>query len=158
KVLSMQENESEAQEAVEVVTTAKLITKVIDAVTPPIEVPALVKAVVPSTRRKRGVVIKDLKEESSIKTPTETTFKDKGKAESIKQHLQIVLDEDDDVSTEATPLARKIILLVERRYPLIKFTLEHVLNVVRLQVEEDSEMSLELIKFTRQQLQEAHHN
>nr|GFA24365.1 hypothetical protein [Tanacetum cinerariifolium] len=155
KVLSMQENESEAQEAVEVVTTAKLITKVIDAVTPPIEVPALVKAVVPSTRRKRGVVIKDLKEESSIKTPTETTFKDKGKG---ILHLQIVLDEDDDVSTEATPLARKIILLVERRYPLIKFTLEHVLNVVRLQVEEDSEMSLELIKFTRQQLQEAHHN
>nr|GFC43364.1 hypothetical protein [Tanacetum cinerariifolium] len=31
------------------------------------------------------------------------------KAESIKQHLQIVLDEDDDVFTEAIPLARKTI-------------------------------------------------
>nr|GEW38936.1 hypothetical protein [Tanacetum cinerariifolium] len=46
----------------------------------------------------------------------------------------------------------QIILLVERRYPLSKFTLEQMLNVVRLQVEEQSEMSLELIRFTRQQL------
>nr|GEV44370.1 hypothetical protein [Tanacetum cinerariifolium] len=36
----------------------------------------------------------------------------------------------------------QIILLVERRYPLTKFTLEQMLNVVRLQVEEESEMSL----------------
>nr|GFA30493.1 hypothetical protein [Tanacetum cinerariifolium] len=61
-------------------------------------------------------------------------------AESIKQHLQI------------------IILVVEKRYPLTKFTLEQMLNIVRLQVEEESEMSLELIRFTRQQLQEAYHN
>nr|GEW30184.1 hypothetical protein [Tanacetum cinerariifolium] len=51
-----------------------------------------------------------------------------------------------------------IILLVERRYPLSKFTLEQMINVVRLQVEEQSEMSLELIRFTRQQLQEGQHN
>nr|GEY68895.1 putative ribonuclease H-like domain-containing protein [Tanacetum cinerariifolium] len=44
----------------------------------------------------------------------------------------------------------QIILLVERKYPLTKFTLEQMLNVVRLQVEEESEMSLELIRFTRQ--------
>nr|GEY45811.1 hypothetical protein [Tanacetum cinerariifolium] len=169
--------------------------------------------------------------------------------EELKQHLEIVPDEDDDVYTEATPLARKlyrsfitmlknfdrddletlwdivkerfstskpnnfsdeyllstlktmfgrpdgqdnvwkdqksvhgqasvkswklltscgvhiisftttqIILLVERMYPLSKFTLEQILNVVRLQVEEQSEMSLELIRFTRQQLQEGQHN
>nr|GEX38580.1 hypothetical protein [Tanacetum cinerariifolium] len=154
-------------------------------------------------------------------------------AETIKLHLQIVPDEDDDVFIEATPLAMKvlivdyqvilvnnkprykiikandthqlyvsfitmlkidredletlwrivkerfstskpknfsyeylltalktmferpdgqdnIILLVERRYPLTKFTLAQMLNVVRLQVEEESEMSLELIRFTRQ--------
>nr|GEU62848.1 putative ribonuclease H-like domain-containing protein [Tanacetum cinerariifolium] len=52
----------------------------------------------------------------------------------------------------------QIILLVERRYPFTKFTLEQMLNVVRLQVEEESEMSLELIRFTRQQLQEGQHN
>nr|GFA79231.1 hypothetical protein [Tanacetum cinerariifolium] len=393
KVLSMQEEEEpEVQEAVEVVTTAKLITEVVavasgtvsvaDVVPTPVTAatvtPAPVKVAVPATKRKRGVVIWDPEEESSAKTPTETTSKDKGKGilveepkpmkkkqqveldkayarklqeeinqdidwevamdhvkqktkeepfiqryqvmkkrpqteaqarrnmimylkntagfrldyfigmtyndirpifskeqmeeeesraialinqtpaqkaakrrkliedaketESIKQHLQIVPDEDDDVFTEATPLARKVpvvdyqvilvnnkprykiikandthqlyasfitmlnffdkedletlwrivkgrfstskpnnfsdeyllttlktmfkrpdgqdnsILLVERRYPLMKFTLEQMLNVVRLQVEEDSEMSLELIRFTRQQLQEGQHN
>nr|GEY45838.1 hypothetical protein [Tanacetum cinerariifolium] len=185
--------------------------------TPSIIVAAPVKADVPSTRRKRGVVIRDLEEESSAKTPTETTSKDKGKgilveepkpikkkqqveldeayarklqeefnqdidweaaidhvkqrakeepfiqryqieeeesraiatinetpaqkaskrrklieeakeAESIKQHLQIVLDEDDDVFTEATPLVRKVpvmdyqVILVNNkpRYKIIK--------------------------------------
>nr|GFD08873.1 hypothetical protein [Tanacetum cinerariifolium] len=100
----MQEDESEVQEAVEVVTTAKLITKVVVVVSetvsaatvipfavpetisvaaiptvtaPSIKVATLVKAVVPFTRPKRGVVIRDPKEESSVKTPTETTSKDK---------------------------------------------------------------------------------
>nr|GEX39661.1 xylulose kinase-1 [Tanacetum cinerariifolium] len=74
--------------------------------------------------------------------------------EDLKRHLEIVPDEDDDVYTEATPLARKLILLVERRYPLLRFTLDQMLNAVRLQVEEQSEMSLELLRFTRQQHQE----
>nr|GEY29281.1 hypothetical protein [Tanacetum cinerariifolium] len=163
----------------------------------------------------------------------------------LKQHLEIVPDEDDDVYTEATPLARKLyvsfitllknfdrehleslwslvkerfstskpnnfsddyllttlgemferpngqaqvwksqrsvqgqakvkswkllescgvhiitftttqlILLVERRYPLTRFTLDQMLNAVKLGVEERSEMSLELLRFTRQQHQE----
>nr|GFB07853.1 hypothetical protein [Tanacetum cinerariifolium] len=38
-----------------------------------------------------------------------------------------------------------LILLVERRYPLSKFILKQLVNVTRLQVEEESEMSLELI-------------
>nr|GEZ99324.1 hypothetical protein [Tanacetum cinerariifolium] len=86
----MQEDESEVQEAVEVVTTAKLITEVVAAVsetvsaaavipsdvpetisaaaiptvtTPSIKVAAPVKADVPSTRRKKGVVIRDPEEE-----------------------------------------------------------------------------------------------
>nr|GEX58354.1 hypothetical protein [Tanacetum cinerariifolium] len=130
--------------------------------------------------------------------------------EDLKQHLEIVPDEDDDVYTEATPLARKVlvvdyeiihfnnkphykiiradgthqlsvhgqakvkswklldscgvhiitftttqlILLVERRYLLSRFTLDQMLNAVRLIVEEQSEMSLELLRFTRQQHQE----
>nr|GEU77577.1 reverse transcriptase domain-containing protein [Tanacetum cinerariifolium] len=153
--------------------------------------------------------------------------------EELKLHLEIVLDEDDDVYTEATPLARKVpvvdyqivhfnnkphykiiradgthqlypnnfsddyllstlramfkrqdgqdqvwmsqrsvhgqarvkswkllescgvhiitltttqlILLVERRYLLLRFTLNQMLNTVRLQVEEQSEMSLGLL-------------
>nr|GEW28851.1 ribonuclease H-like domain-containing protein [Tanacetum cinerariifolium] len=50
----------------------------------------------------------------------------------------------------------QLILLVERRYPLLRFTLDQMLNAVRLQVEEESEVSLELLRFTRQQHQEGH--
>nr|GEW74093.1 hypothetical protein [Tanacetum cinerariifolium] len=46
----------------------------------------------------------------------------------------------------------QLILLVERRYPLSRFTLDQMLNAVRLQVEEQSEMSLELIR----ELEEKH--
>nr|GEZ54089.1 hypothetical protein [Tanacetum cinerariifolium] len=48
----------------------------------------------------------------------------------------------------------QLFLLVKRRYPLSRFTLEQLVNVARLQVEEESEMSLELLRFTRQQLLE----
>nr|GEU86971.1 hypothetical protein [Tanacetum cinerariifolium] len=108
KVLSMQKDESEVHEVVEVVTTAKLIIEVVDAVsetvsaatvilsavpetisvaaiptitTPSIKVAAPLKVIVPSTRRRRGVVIRDPEEESSKKTPTETKSKDKGKGD-----------------------------------------------------------------------------
>nr|GEW57233.1 hypothetical protein [Tanacetum cinerariifolium] len=37
-------------------------------------------------------------------------------------------------------------LLVEKKYPLTRFTLEQMLNNVRLEVEEESEMSLELLR------------
>nr|GFA35048.1 hypothetical protein [Tanacetum cinerariifolium]GFA39374.1 hypothetical protein [Tanacetum cinerariifolium] len=43
------------------------------------------------------------------------------------------------------------ILLVERRYPLKRFTLDQMLNNVGLEVEEESEVSLELLKFIKQQ-------
>nr|GEV73262.1 hypothetical protein [Tanacetum cinerariifolium] len=52
----------------------------------------------------------------------------------------------------------QLIILIERRYPLLRFTLDQMLNAVRLRVEEQSEMSLELIRFTRKQLQEGQHN
>nr|GEY80126.1 putative ribonuclease H-like domain-containing protein [Tanacetum cinerariifolium] len=41
------------------------------------------------------------------------------------------------------------ILLVEKKYPLSRFTLEQLVNVARLQVKEESKMSLELLRFTR---------
>nr|GEU82512.1 hypothetical protein [Tanacetum cinerariifolium] len=107
--------------------------------------------------------------------------------EELKIHLHIIVNDDDDVFTEATPLALKkpnveasiwreqkgryglaklkslkllkscgvhiitfkttrMIMLVERKYPLTHFTLEQMLNNVRLEVEEDSEMSLELLR------------
>nr|GEX98019.1 hypothetical protein [Tanacetum cinerariifolium] len=48
----------------------------------------------------------------------------------------------------------QLILLVERRYPLTRFTLDQMMNNVRLEVEEESEVSLELLRFIRQQRQE----
>nr|GEY80861.1 hypothetical protein [Tanacetum cinerariifolium] len=48
----------------------------------------------------------------------------------------------------------QLILLVEIKYPLTRFTLDQMLNAVRLEVEEESEVSLELLRFIRQQRQE----
>nr|GEV39799.1 hypothetical protein [Tanacetum cinerariifolium] len=100
-------------------------------------------------------------ENKAIKSTNETLAQKAAKrrklneeVEDLKQHLEIVPDEDDYVYIEATPLARKLIFLVERRYPLLRFTLDQLLNAVRLRMEKQAEMSLELIRFTRQQLQE----
>nr|GFA85459.1 hypothetical protein [Tanacetum cinerariifolium] len=86
---------STSQEVVEVVTTAKLITEVVAAVSESVSaasatiaaVPAATITVAPvrvaaaSTRRRKGVVIRDPEEESksTAKTPTETKSKDNGK-------------------------------------------------------------------------------
>nr|GFA21272.1 hypothetical protein [Tanacetum cinerariifolium] len=80
KVLSMQEDEPEIEEEVEVVTTAKLITEVVASVSE-----TVIKVVVPSTRRRRGVVIIDPEEESSAKTPTKTKSKEKGKGIMVEE-------------------------------------------------------------------------
>nr|GEV07026.1 putative ribonuclease H-like domain-containing protein [Tanacetum cinerariifolium] len=47
----------------------------------------------------------------------------------------------------------QLILLVERKCPLIRFTLDQMLNAVRLKVEVETEVYLEFLKFTRQQHQ-----
>nr|GEZ21773.1 hypothetical protein [Tanacetum cinerariifolium] len=56
---------------------------------------------------------------------------------------------DDFLLTTLTYMFEKpdMILLVERRYPLIRFTLDQMLNNVRLEVKEESEVSLELLSF-----------
>nr|GFA00152.1 hypothetical protein [Tanacetum cinerariifolium] len=111
KVLSMQE-ETEVQEAVEVVTTAKLITEVVTAAATqvaaasapiPAAKPKVLKIAVAapavSTRRRKGVVIRDPEEELHIDTPAETpTVKDKGKGiliedpKHVKKKDQIEID------------------------------------------------------------------
>nr|GFB44886.1 hypothetical protein [Tanacetum cinerariifolium] len=196
KVLSMHEKESiEVQEVVEVVTTATLITDVVTAASTPVsaastiipaaepKVPAAtitaapVKVVATSTRRRRGVVIRDPEEESTAITPADTKSKDKGKGimakfnanmkfilkskeqieeeenralesinetpaqkaakrrrlnkedkdvEEIKQHLEIVPDEDDDVYTGATSLARKV--------PVVDYQIIHLNNKPRYKI------------------------
>nr|GEU79641.1 hypothetical protein [Tanacetum cinerariifolium] len=307
KVLSMQEDKPEVQEAVEVCNYCCRSVATITA--------APIRVVAASIRRRKGVVIRDPEEESTVKTPAETKSNDKGKGimveepkpmkkkqqryqvmkkrpqteaqarrnmimylknvvgfrldyfkgmsyddiphkaarrrklneevEDLKQHLEIMPDEDDNVYTEATLLARKVPVVdyqiiqlnnkphykiiradgthqlymsfitllknfdreeleslwsivkerfstskpnnfsddyllttlramfgrpdgqdqvwksqrsvhgqakvkIERRYPLSRFTLDQMLNVVRLRVEEQIEMSLELLRDTVQ--------
>nr|GEX68125.1 hypothetical protein [Tanacetum cinerariifolium] len=112
KVLSMQEDDSEVQEVVEVVTTAKLITDVVTAAASqvsaasatisagkpsiPTDAPTVVAAY---TRRRKGVIIRDPEKELSLKTPAETPkVKDKRKGimvetpKPIKKKDQIELD------------------------------------------------------------------
>nr|GFA60939.1 hypothetical protein [Tanacetum cinerariifolium] len=99
KVLSMQEEEPEVQEVVEVVTTAKLITEVvtaastlvsatstiIPAVEPKVPTAAPVKVAAASTRRRRGVVIRNPEEESTTITHADTKSKDKGKSIMVEE-------------------------------------------------------------------------
>nr|GEZ39608.1 hypothetical protein [Tanacetum cinerariifolium] len=126
KVLSMHEDEyepTEVQEVVEVVTTTKLITEVVTAAsttltTAEVTVPAATTAAAPTLtaaprRRTKGLVIRDPKEalKRINKTPAEKVAKRKKldeEVQELKRHLQIVPNEDDDVYTEATPLARKV--------------------------------------------------
>nr|GFA55740.1 hypothetical protein [Tanacetum cinerariifolium] len=112
-VLSMQEDDTEVQEAVEIVTTAKLMTEVVTAAAtqvvvtstpiPTVKPKILNIAAAPtvSTRRRKGVVIRDLEEELSSDNPAETPkVKDKGKGilieapKPIKKKDQIEMDAD----------------------------------------------------------------
>nr|GEY77019.1 hypothetical protein [Tanacetum cinerariifolium] len=113
KVLSMQEDEPKVHEAVEVVTTAKLITEVVAIVSESVSAAsatiadvsavtitaAPVRDVVASTRRRKRVVIRDTEEESTAKTPAKTMSKDKGKGimvedtKPMKKKQQVEMDE-----------------------------------------------------------------
>nr|GEU47243.1 hypothetical protein [Tanacetum cinerariifolium] len=119
KVLSMQEDEPvKVQEVVDVVTTAKLITEVVTAgselVTtasttisaaephvPPATITAVpVRVAAASTRRRKGVVIRDPEEESTTIIPVDTKSKDKGKGimveerKPLKKKQQVKMDEE----------------------------------------------------------------
>nr|GEW89664.1 hypothetical protein [Tanacetum cinerariifolium] len=56
---------------------------------------------------------------------------------------------DDFLLTTLKAMFKKpnMILMVKRRYPLTRFTLDQMLNNVRLEVKEESEVSLELLSF-----------
>nr|GEX79222.1 hypothetical protein [Tanacetum cinerariifolium] len=111
KVLSIQEDEPKVQEVVDVVTTAKLITEVVVAVSKSVTaasatIAAAIIAAAPvrvaaaSTRKRKGVVIRDPKEESTAIIPAETKSKDKGKRimveepKPMKKKQQVKMDEE----------------------------------------------------------------
>nr|GEX58976.1 hypothetical protein [Tanacetum cinerariifolium] len=119
KVLSMKKDEpEEVQEVVEVVTTAKLITEVVTAASESItaasttisavepQVPTAIITAAPvrvaaaSTRRRKGVVIRDLEEESSTVIPADNKSKDKRKGimveepKPLNKKQQVEMDEE----------------------------------------------------------------
>nr|GEV34638.1 hypothetical protein [Tanacetum cinerariifolium] len=148
KVLSMQEDESEVQEAVEAVTTAKLITKVVVAVSETVSAAAVVPAAVREIRyqvmkkrpqteaQARRNMMMEEEESRAIAIINETPAQKAAKkrrlnkeaedVEELKQHLEIMPDEDDDVYTEATPLARKV--------PIVDYQILHVNNKPRYKI------------------------
>nr|GFD48791.1 hypothetical protein [Tanacetum cinerariifolium] len=82
----MQEDDTKVQEAVEIITTAKLMTEVVTAAATQVVATAKPKilniAAAPavSTKTRKGVVIRDPKEELPSDTPAVTPkVKDKGK-------------------------------------------------------------------------------
>nr|GEW51093.1 hypothetical protein [Tanacetum cinerariifolium] len=105
KVLSMQDDGvelAELQKVVQVVTTAKLITKVVTAASATITNAAPTLTTAPSAaRRRKGVVIRDLEETTTPSTiiHTEPKSKDKGKGimvhepKPLKKKTQIEQDE-----------------------------------------------------------------
>nr|GEX18479.1 hypothetical protein [Tanacetum cinerariifolium] len=114
KVLSMQEHEPEVQEVVKVVITAKLITEVVAAVSESVTAASATTAAVlaatitaapvrvaaASTRRRKGVVIRDPEEESTAIIPAKTKSKYKGKGimveelKPMKKKKQVEMDEE----------------------------------------------------------------
>nr|GEU30652.1 hypothetical protein [Tanacetum cinerariifolium] len=121
KILSMQDDEpTEVHEVVDVVTTAKLITEVVTTASKTVtaastiisaaepQVPATtitaapVKVTATPSKRRKGVVIRDPKEESTTSSiiPARTKSKDKGKwilveePKPLKKKQQVEMDEE----------------------------------------------------------------
>nr|GEZ13503.1 hypothetical protein [Tanacetum cinerariifolium] len=110
------DNDSEVQEVVEVVTTAKLITDVVTAAASQVSATILVaKPSIPAdapivvaayTRRRKGVIIRDPEKELSLKTPAETPrLKDKGKGILVESPKPMMKKDQIDLDAE---YARKL--------------------------------------------------
>nr|GEX28848.1 hypothetical protein [Tanacetum cinerariifolium] len=141
------------------------------------------------TRKNMMMYLKNVAESRALQTINETPTEKAAKrrrlneeVEDLKRHLEIVPNEDDDVYTEATLLARKVpvvdykIIDLNNKpyYKIIRADgthqlYNHMLKSGRIKevymvkqrsragsywnhmVEEESEVSLELLRFTRQQ-------
>nr|GFB25935.1 hypothetical protein [Tanacetum cinerariifolium] len=94
-------------------------------------------------------IIKSINETPAQKATKRRRLREQAKeAEDLKKQLEVVAD---DVFVEATPIGTKVPIV---NYEIVminnkpRFTLEQLVNVARLHVEEESEMSLELLRFT----------
>nr|GEW10736.1 hypothetical protein [Tanacetum cinerariifolium] len=214
KVLSIQEDEPEMQEVVDVVTTAKLITEVVTAASESVtaakeESTTIIPADTKSKDKGKAIMVEEPKplkkkqqdemdEEYGRKLHEELNkdidwnvaidhFKQKAKEDPFVQRYQVMkkrpqteaqaqrniimylknvtgfrldyfmgMSYDDirpifeakfnlNIEFLLKTKEQLLNLLVERRYPLSRFTIDQMLNAVRLRVKEQSEMSLELL-------------
>nr|GEW90371.1 hypothetical protein [Tanacetum cinerariifolium] len=168
KVLSMQEDETdpvEVQEVVDVVTTAKLITEVVTATSTTITaaevpVPAATTAAastltVAPRRRTKGVVIRDPEEEDleALWSLVKERFATTNPKNFSDDFLLITLGtmfEKPDIHAQIWKNQRSVHGPAKAK----GWKLYVMLNALRLEVEEESEVSLELLRFIRQQHQE----
>nr|GFB41125.1 hypothetical protein [Tanacetum cinerariifolium] len=141
-VLSMQEDDTEVQEAVEVVTTTKLMTEVVTAAATQVaaastHIPAskpktLTITATPavSTRRRKGVAIRDPEEDLLADTPAKTPkIKDKGKGILIEAPKPMKKKDQIEMDAEyARKLQEEINKEHEEAYKNIDWnaTLDHV--------------------------------
>nr|GFB12489.1 hypothetical protein [Tanacetum cinerariifolium] len=146
KVLSMQEDDSKVQDVVEVVTTAKLITKVVTAAANMQGSCSkrLIGIMMALTRILIGMlqwIMNDLCSNfsnlSSQAAKRRKLSEEAQEAEDLRKRLEVVEDEDDNVFVEATPLAQKVpvvdyqIVLIDNkpRYKIIKADDTHQLYI-----------------------------
>nr|GEV18776.1 hypothetical protein [Tanacetum cinerariifolium] len=157
--------------ASETVTTASAIVTTAEAQVPAATLTAAPARITAApSRRRKGVVIRDPESKSTTSAviPAETKSKDKGKGILVEEPKPLKKKEDlealwmlvkERFSTKKpknfsedfllvtlgiiTFTSTQLILLVERKYPLTRFTLDQMLNAVRLEVEEESEVSLD---------------
>nr|GEV50190.1 retrovirus-related Pol polyprotein from transposon TNT 1-94 [Tanacetum cinerariifolium] len=198
KVLSMldvnDEEPVDVEEVLEVVTTTKLITKVVTNIKDDVNAASVqdtpitdASVEVPKPRKRKGVIIQDSEETTTTVTVQPKKFvkerfkktKPKNFSDDYLLNTLIIMFEKPNVEDNMwkdqkgkyvlgkvkswklidsyrvhclTLLTTQMFLLVEKMYPLTHYTLEQMVNDVRLQVNDESKMSLELLRLVKRQL------
>nr|GEY25818.1 hypothetical protein [Tanacetum cinerariifolium] len=166
---------AEVQEVVDVVTTAKLITEFVTTASETVTTAsAIITARLNETpaeraakRRKLDEEVEELKRHLQIVSNEDddrdlealwslvkerfSTTKPKNFSDDFLLVTLGAMFEKLDIHAQIWKTQRNV---HERKYPLTRFTLDQMLNAVRLEVDEESEVSLELLRFIRQQHQE----
>nr|GEV28951.1 hypothetical protein [Tanacetum cinerariifolium] len=111
----------------------------------------------------------ELKQERSKKHNVE----DDKESKELKKCLEIIPDDEDDVTIDATPLSfnkmpknfdredlevlwRLVKARFEKMYPLTNHTLHQMFNDVKLQVDYECEMAFDLLRLVKKQLKEGY--
>nr|GEU92033.1 hypothetical protein [Tanacetum cinerariifolium] len=110
RLVESQAKPAEVEEVIEVVTAAKLMIEVVTTAATTITTAQVPKA--SASRRRRGQKQEGNKRKGdSLNQDATKKRRIDEETEELKTHLQIVANDDDDVYTEATPLALKVLVV-----------------------------------------------